>query len=159
MNKINQKGYALLFTVVIVSIISLLVVGLSNTTLKHLILSLGAKDSQLAFFQSDMAVECALYADIANGGDILLNQNSFFCGIDNNGLVYKLNKTKIVNSTEEIYTFTKEMISTQKNTDPCFEIKIIKTNDGVDTQIFASGYNICKKDDTRTVERTIEIKY
>ena len=87
MNKINtrkQNGYAILFTVVIISIISLLAIGLSNSTYKQLILSSVSTDSQVSFFQADTAVECALYADVVD----TLNESSpspWHCGIDSKG--------------------------------------------------------------------------
>jgi len=153
MNKINQKGYALLFTIVIISMISLLTVGLSSTTLKQLVLSLGAKDSQMAFLQSDMAVECALYIETR---DIYKNPGTIFCGIGIDGKRYILHRTVPISDN---YVYEKHSTSTQLDTDPCFTIRIIKTNGGEDTQIFARGYNICNKANARTVERTIEINY
>lgn len=154
MNKVNQKkGYALLFTVVMVSIISLLAVGLSNTTFKQLVLSLGSKDSQSAFFQSDMAVECALYIET---NDIYKNSNNFNCGIGVDGKAYTLEK---IASASDTHSYQTKYTTTQKDSDPCFKIEIIKTNLGENTQIFARGYNICSKTNLRAVERTIEINY
>jgi len=154
MNKINQKGYALLFTVVMVSIISLLAFGLANTTLKQLILSLGAKDSQVAFFQSDMAVECALYIETR---DIYKTAGGYSCGVDKNGSAYNLT----IGSPSSISGKTTYLINPPNvdSLDPCFRIKIIKENSEQKTTILASGYNICNLTKDRTVERTIEIIY
>ncbi|MDD3662859.1 MAG: hypothetical protein PHT84_03265 [Candidatus Pacebacteria bacterium] len=153
MKKKKQKGYSILFTVVLVSIISLIGIGLSNTTYKQLLISSGAKDSQSAFFQSDMATECALYADVGTDGAIL-SGFSFNCGIDEDGNPYNLQITK--NSDDYNLKANGVPIS-----DPCFEINIQKTLTATseDTDIFASGYNVCNKSGSRTVERTIEVNY
>lgn len=154
--KTNQKGYAILFTVVLVSIISLIAIGLSNTTYKQLVLSSGAKDSQTAFYESDMATECALYAD--NGHGILKADPippSFSCGIDKNGASYVLD---IVSGTD---SYTLEPRGMDTSNEPCFRISIAKSilPDETTTTIEASGYNLCNKNATRTVERTIEVSY
>lgn len=149
----NQKGYAILFTVILVSIISLIGIGLSNTTYKQLLISSGAKDSQESFFQSDMASECGLYADIKLK---ITNESisSFKCGIDVNGNPYTL---EFANNGGGYYTLKNK----NQSEDPCFEIKINKTDNAtsVDTKIRASGYNVCDKSGIRNVERTVEVNY
>jgi hypothetical protein len=60
---IATGGYAILFTVALVSIISVIALGLTNAAYKEIILSSVAKDSETAFYQADTASECALYAD------------------------------------------------------------------------------------------------
>lgn len=154
MNKKKQKGYAILFTVVIVSIISLLVIGLSNTTFKQLILSVGARDSQIALFQSDMATECAFFADLNE----IVDDTSIDCGVDDLGGPYTLDINKIVNGNITTYNLNPE---NESSSDPCFRISLIYEDvaGGRNTTINASGYNICDKSNPRTVERTIQVKY
>lgn len=167
--KNNKKsGYAIMFTVVLVSIISLIGIGLSNITYKQLLLSSGAKDSQIAFYMSDMATECALYAD---NGPNRIDQTSnplvsFDCGIDADGNSYTLN-VNFVDDGEGSYTMSP--IGLENSLKPCFRTttnKVSKTEevDGEDifytqTIIRASGYNICDQSNPRTVERTIEVTY
>src|SRR5574343_1489902 len=95
LNKNNQSGYAILFTVVIVSVISIIAIGLSNTAYKSMILSSVAKDSQTAFYQSDTATECALYAD--TNPDVL-SGNNFKCGLDENDQTITLDITSSTNN-------------------------------------------------------------
>jgi len=157
MNKNKQNGYAIMFTVILVSIISLISIGLSNTTYKQLILSSGSKDSQLSFYMSDMATECALYADIQTN---LTTLTSFYCGVDVSGDSYLLNKN-VTGSGENItYNFEPES-SVSSSSNPCFRISINKNNStgSMVTTINASGYNICNKSGRRTVERTIQVNY
>ncbi len=162
----NQGGYAILFTVIIVSAISVITAGLSNAAYKQLLLSSLAKDSQTAFFQADTAADCALYADqveyikylsLAEGvvsifdipdgqwscGGFNLNIESFNSALPGG---YELNPPN-PNSSE-----------------PCFRITVVKEQNVINpnitnVSISAKGYNICDKSNGRTVEREIEIDY
>lgn len=153
----KEKGYALLFTVIIVSIISVISIGLSSTTYKQMILSSEASSSELAFYESDMAMECALYVD--NQTTYLTDGKtpSFNCGVDTNGQPYSLN---IIKPKVDTYNL-KPSSSILNSSDPCFDINIVKNSSSSSTKttILANGYNICNKKSNRTVERTIEVDY
>lgn len=155
----DQKGYAIMFTVILVSIISLISIGLSNTTYKQMMLASGAKDSQLAFYESDMAMECALYVD--NQTTILAdNDTSFRCGIDKDGDPYSIDVSIEIYQDVKIYRLnpSEPMFS---STEPCFRININKDSraNTTITTVEASGYNTCNLTGNRTVERTIEAGY
>lgn len=159
MNKTNQKGYALLFTVVLVSIISLLVMGLSSTTLKQLVLSLGAKDSQFAFFQSDMATECALYISINSSSSP--GPGEFKCGVNKDGGENLLIISPTSNENQ-LKSYKIEPPSNSDNSpDPCFRITVTEdeSKNPIETKIEGQGYNICDRSNPRTVERTIEVNF
>ncbi len=163
----NQKGYAILFTVVIVSAISVITAGLSNTAYKQLILSSLAKDSQTAFYQADSAGDCALYSDrtlalapgpLTCGENQLVVENNTDSGMDNGHPFVK----------HTIYPITENLTSTE----PCFRIDITKTtlpgvivppeitaDDIIQTRISAKGYNICNVSNLRTVEREVLINF
>jgi hypothetical protein len=164
MKKINykykkQSGYAILFTIVIVSAISVITAGLTNAAYKQLILSSLAKDSQVAFFQADTAADCALYFDavyiVENVGTPPQDGDLWTCG----GLELGLSTSDIMTS----YALNPPQVD---SSDPCFRIEVKKAttkdsedNDVVNTTISARGYNICDKGNVRTVEREIYIKY
>jgi hypothetical protein len=152
-NNLN-KGYAILFAVVIVSIISLLAIGLSNSTYKQLILSSLAKDSQTAFFQADTATECALYADNVVG--MTPTYGSWFCGkstINDNDNPFDV----VAGAGPDDY----ELISTGSGSAPCYEMTILKdtSTSPVETIIKGRGYNSCDKSSPKTVQREIEVRY
>lgn len=155
-----QKGYAILFTIVIVSAISVITAGLSNAAYKQLVLSSLAKDSQAAFYQADTASDCALYADrvisvanptlISSGGDWKCGSND---GSTNLTVVPGSNGSFSINpkgSNGEALT-------------SCFRITVDKdslTKSGfIITTVKAYGYNICNKSNIRTVEREIQTTY
>lgn len=147
----KNKGYAILFSVVVIGIISMITIGLSNAAYKQMILSSVAKDSMTAFYQADMAAECALFFD--NEEDILnrTDLSTFNCA--GNNLTFKKDFPSI--GSYAIVPLSETSI------DKCFRIDIIKTITPslVSTEINAMGYNICNKSNFRTVERSLKITY
>lgn len=156
-NKIkkNENGYAILFTVIIVSAISVITAGISNAIYKQLVLSSLARDSQTAFYQADTASDCALLFDMEVRDPYpsfgTLPPFDWTCG----GL--KMN----VNPGPASYTIMPEPEASTAN-NPCYRIETsIDWTDPANpkTTILANGYNICNKDNLRTVERQIKIVY
>ena len=158
MKHTTQKGYAILFAVVIVSVISMIAIGLSNTTYKQLILSSVAKDSQVSFFQSDTATECALYADNVEGMTAT-TLSPWNCGVDENNVDYSLD-VRALSSGADGYEVTP---TTPNATTSCFDFSVEKTipaNPGdPSTTIKGRGYNSCDKNNPKTVEREIQVTY
>ena len=81
----QQSGFAMLFTILIVGLILSIAVGISNLTLRQTLLSSLAKDSGIAFYQADAAVECGMYQTAVEQnfqfGSTLANvPPNFMCG-------------------------------------------------------------------------------
>lgn len=156
----NQKikrdgGYAILFSVVVVGIISMITIGLSNAAYKQMILSSVARDSTTAFYQADIGAECALYAD--NEYNMTPGVNVTCAG--DPGIPLSFNST-LVSPGKTSY----DLILPQNNNDSnkkCFRINVEKTESEIliSTKVQALGYNICNKSNLRTVERAIEVNY
>jgi len=150
----QDGGYAILFAVVVVSIISMLAIGLSNTTYKQLILSSLANDSQLSFYQSDNATECALYAENVVGMASITSP--WKCGKDSNNSDYSFTITGPTGDPQN-YNFVPSINGTSI---PCFNFNITKTTmPPIDTNIYARGYNSCNSTSPKTVEREIRVQY
>lgn len=158
----NQNGYAILFTVIIVSAISVITAGLSNTAYKQLILSSLAKDSQAAFYQSDAATDCALYADqimAMTDPTFTTVLNSWTCG--GSSLRVIPISPDDGSGSYSIYPVDGDSIK------PCFRINVKRTpvydGNGIiietKTEISARGYSMCNMENPRTVEREIQINY
>jgi Tfp pilus assembly protein PilX len=62
-----KAGFAMLFTVLVISIILTIALGISDTTYKQTILSSLAANSQVAFYQADSGVECGMYYETQKG--------------------------------------------------------------------------------------------
>lgn len=147
----GKDGYAILFAVILVSVISMIALGLSNTTYKELIITSVAKDSQMAFYQSDMATECGLYLE-QKKASTLSGLLPYACGVISDGTNIQLQITSNPNGTFDVKPTDISLTS------PCFDINIDKTDPNV-TTIKSNGYNMCDKTNFKTVERSIQISY
>ena len=161
-NRETEKngGYAILFTVVIVGIISMITIGLSNAAYKQLILSSVARDSTTAFYQADIGSECALYAD--NEYNMINIPAGTTCGSDpadplNPGILLSFTPP-VTNNGVTSYDL---ILADENSNKKCFRINLTKTESDVSiaSKVQAMGYNICKKSNSRTVERAIEVNY
>jgi hypothetical protein len=161
--KTNKNGgYAILFTVVVVGIISMITIGLTNAAYKQLILSSVARDSTTAFYQADIGSECALYADNEYN---MINANipeGTTCGSDpddnlNPGIPLSFNPT-VISPGKTSYDL---VLVDENSSKKCFRINVTKTESDVSiaSKVQALGYNICRKSNSRTVERAIEVNY
>lgn len=146
----TQHGFAMLFTVLLVSLILSIAVGISNLTLKQVILSNLAKDSGIAFYQADAAVECGLYQDqlgfFTYGTDASAVPPSFMCG-----------ETRMVldgTSYADHFLYVQDNPSPK---DPCFTVLFDKVQ-YPKSRVLGAGKNICGPS-PRQVERALEVKY
>lgn len=150
----KQNGFAMLFTVLIVSLILSIAVSISNVTLKQGVLSNLVKDSQIAFYQSDSGIECGSMYDITHGifppgatvDDV---PETLYCG---NSFMIRDDRE----STTNYFRYYQKV----DQREPCFEIFFDKRDlDGSGTSIIQSyGYNICDAH-PRQVERALELRY
>lgn len=155
--KTQQSGFAMLFTVLIISIILSLAVGISSITFKQGLLSSIAKDSQVAFFTADSGLECGLLYDLMNTGGAYhfprgrapnsITLTTFSC----NNLQFQIS----VAESSMNYIVFREVVSNQNN--PCRTIVFNKTH-ATEKKVQSRGYNICRNV-PRQVERALEAKY
>lgn len=142
-------GYALLFTMVILSIVSAIATGVSNTMYKSSLLSSTARESQIAFYEADTAIECGIYATEV---DLLVNITSGWnCGINKAGSALSFTKSSPM---AKQYLLEPSSLTVG----PCFKMFIDKT-DPTKSVIQGRGYNVCDTLDPRLVERGLEIYY
>lgn len=150
----HTTGFAMLFTVLLVSLILSIGLAISNITLKQTILSALAKDSQSAFYQADAGIECGMYQDTTlenypRGSDTGDVPAQFYCGD-------RLMTMDVSASDTDYFVFTEDAVI--GTTNPCLAIVFDKVYDPVESKVQARGYNRC--DETpRQVERALEIRY
>src|SRR5581483_9987816 len=65
----GNKGFAMLFAVLVASLLLAIGISIFNLTVKELILSSSGRESQFAFYAADTGAECAIYWDF-KGVDI-----------------------------------------------------------------------------------------
>lgn len=151
-DKKENGGYAILFTVAVVGIISMITMGLSNAAYKQMVLSSVAKDSTTAFYQSDLASECALYADDT---DFYLNPSGTAFSCAGYSLSYNVN-----DMGSGVVKYALNPTDATLNS-KCFNIMITKTEtaSAITTVVESKGYNICNPNNIRTVERAVKVIY
>jgi len=152
----KQSGFAMLFTVLIVSIILSLAIGISNITFKQNLLSSIAKDSQQAFFAADTGMECGLMNDLIYASAYYPRgagptQVSSTLAIPCGSMTFQIDTAKSSTS----YLVYKEIVSDGKK--PCRVITFNK-QDPTLNKVQVRGYSMC--DNTpRQVERALEVQY
>ncbi len=158
----NNGGYAILFAVVLISILSMITIGLTNSTYKHILFASLASDSQTAFYQADTAAECALYASTFNLDTIGTPTAPFACAkhtdtaspFPSGYYLFEKIKTSI---DDNKFKYEFNLLAGWSSKDPCFNFDIIKGSST--TEIFARGYSSCDLSNPRTVERGISVSY
>lgn len=149
-----DSGFAMLFTVLIVSLILSISLGISNLTFKQTILSSLAKDSQIAFYQADTAIECGMYYDTSLsfpvGTDPASISSPIFCGNER----FQINMSQSYTD----YLIFNQVLSDQSSR--CSTIIFDKvTNVGANEAIVQGlGYNTCSAS-PRQVQRALQVTY
>ena len=152
MQDTQQQGFAMLFTVLLVSLILTISLSISDITFKQTLLSSLAKDSQIAFYQADAGIECGMYQDITlnsypRGKSTSQVPNQFYCGQVNMQLDAGV-------SSNDYFVFK----SSSATASPCFSIVFDKVSDPVKSKVQSRGYNRCTVT-ARQVERALEVRY
>lgn len=147
----KDRGFAMLFTVLVVSIILTISLGISNITFKQGILSNLAKDSQISFYKADAAVECGMYADLT------LNLfpdptdpatlSTILCGDS----TFNIDQAK----SHTNYFFFSDQVDSPV---PCATFTVDKESLPGQTIVQARGYNVCNVN-PRKVERALQATY
>ena len=139
----KQKGIALLFVVLLTSVLLMVAIGISNISYKELLFSVEARDSDKAFFAADTGMECALSLD----------KIGWFGGTPPPGTLPECSGLELIipPTTGSIYQFIIPFASSESR---CVQINIDKAlpdpagSTTTYTQISALGYNVAR--DTRT---------
>lgn len=148
----TERGYAILYSVVIISIIMTIAIGLSNSVNKQLTLSSVARDSQAAFYQADTALECALSIQFKHYP--YPTDSTFNCGLKSDGSSVTLTALEDVPGSG-IFRIVPDVSS-----GPCFDLYVDESNPTPDNRIIkANGYSECNSSSTNRVERTFEVRY
>jgi hypothetical protein len=168
----SQRGFVILFAVLVSSILLSIGLGIFSITYKELLLSSSDRDSQVAFYAADTGTECALYWDVQHPD----TEESIF------GLVLAATSTPpdasmpalcagkdIVSDwaieyyPEYLFVETTFTIDTIGDTDACAEVSVTKSYDALNnertTQIDSRGFNSCAEGISRRVERGLRVEY
>lgn len=170
----KQKGFAMLFAVLVSSVLLSIGVSIFNLTVKELALSASGRESQFSFYAADTGAECALYWDFKGpsvlGGDVFATSTSTLpplsgqpdC-VDSSGApqyITNENHPTAPTSNSAVTQFTLTIPSSPSNY--CAIVKVTKDSSGGSplTTIDSRGYNTpCDSTDPSRVERALKVTY
>lgn len=149
-----NRGFVMLFTVTISSILLSIALGIINISMNEVRFSTSARDTNDAFFAADIGAECALFFD---NSDPDLNA---FTGIAE----MRCNKTNIkLNGSAPSWNFVFTGLGSSEQS--CAKVTVVKNviDPYTFTTITAKGYNIgdadCESTSSNRVEREIRLSY
>ena len=155
-----KAGFAMLFTVLVISVILAIALGISDITFKQTILSNLAKNSQLAFYQADSGVECGMYydttvgqfppatADNPDGTTVDKAPLQLTCGARTLSLVAAQSHNNYIVYQEDV-----------ADGSPCFSITFDKTYTATEkNRVSSRGFSTCQST-PQQVERGLNISY
>ncbi len=162
-NKITKyRGYTILFTILVITVLSTLAAGVANISIKQRILSRLASDSQTAMYVADAGMECALYhyylGTLTSGNIECLEIEDPELG---SAITVQLSDILGAAGNMSYRKFSFGPVpAPSANNKPCFEIDIEKDtmNDEV-SRIVVRGYNVCDSNNTSRVERALEVTF
>lgn len=158
-------GFAMLFTVLIISIILAIAIGISSSSFKQSILSGLVRDSQIAFYQADSATECALRYELqvaSSKGRAAPDVPCATLAADGKSITNKTYaQTNASAGTSGYFIYEDSTLSggTGDKTKPCFTMIFDKTDPNGAGLIQGYGYNTCDDKNPRRIERAIEVVY
>lgn len=161
----NNKGYTLLFAVLVSAIVLSVGISILNISKKEYLLATSARDSSTAFYVADSGIECFAYHDLQKGFSTS-TQNTLNCG-NSSGITFSFTEEVLTNGAKQ---YTAESIPFRMSDQlSCANVTITKTelNNTWSSDILSRGYNIgwdenlntCSKPNAKRVERAIRLNY
>lgn len=152
---IQNKGFTLLISIIVTSMLLIISFVVVNVALKQLILANASKESQYAFYAADGGTECAVYWDFpANGA--MSHFDPYYTTATNNiscdGNIV-VSRPPVVSG----YSTTTFQIDFTRG---CAVVSVIKkVGSATTTKIDSRGYNTCDVNALRRYERGVIMSY
>lgn len=148
------RGFTLLISVLVGSILLALGFAIYNIVSKDILLSSAGRESQFAFYAADSGIECALFWDY--------QQNAFATSSEVTEVSCAGNAALLTRSYEPLsgdYTTTFSFSLGSALTAPCAGVEVVKTLNPTRTVVVSAGYNTCVTTNPRRIERAIRVQY
>lgn len=175
--KSGQRGYTLLFAVLISALVLGVGVSILNIARKELLLNSSARESQYAFYAADTGYECAVYWDSQGAFASSSPFGTIKCGTITSTPTSVASSTVTpsgpsgISGNAYVYTFSVPIAGKA-----CAIVKVTKDYQPVaslnnayaaTTEIFSRGYNVgwnptsydCSTANTSKVERALLVSY
>jgi Tfp pilus assembly protein PilX len=172
----SQKGFTLLLSVLVISMVLSIALGITDIILKENRLSTLVKESEAAFHAADKGIDCALFYHIAYGQNTVAgvpaplnyspfttstdfqlpsNMNSVTCdGTVLNTLPSWSRSNPAPSTSSGLTTFRLDFADGS-----CADVRILNYNSGTsnDSTITSEGYNTCDVTSPKRTLRVIEV--
>ncbi len=150
MTHTTHKGFALLIAVILSSVALAIGLALLDISFKQVVLATAAKQSQVAFYAADAALECALYYDQqVNAFDYTTPVSGLSCDA-----LAVTNYSSPNGSNPRVTTFSIPCATGGVRS----QVTVYKASNG-STQIYTQGYNTCDSTNVRRIERGLKVTY
>jgi hypothetical protein len=176
MKRDMHKGFTLLLSILVISMVLSVALGITSITLKELQLATIMRESESAFHAADKGIDCALFYHISYDRNIPALLWSPFptstvqpstYDYPQNYLTATCNGIQLVNFANTGWTVSPTNASAATTTfrllfggsedAPCAYVTIGNSNNGVDSRIVSEGYNTCEVTSPRRTLRVIEV--
>lgn len=161
--KKNNRGFTVLFAVIVSSIVLAIGLSIANITLKQIRISSLGRESQIAFYAADSGSECVMYHDLI--GQAFATSAATDLGLLPGTIDCFGREGDIENvDTAELSATTTVDLRGGGADGLCVSVQIGKHDTNGDgytdrTIILSRGYNTCSEDASRLLERGIRIRY
>lgn len=146
----STKGFVVLFTVLIASVVLAMALGIANIALKQIVLTASSTDANKSFYAADTGIECALYHDIKG-------TTAFEPGMSMPISCGAVTALGVMENPGSYFTFSFDMQNESGNS--CAYVSVDKT---ISNQTVATSRGVnspCGTTNPRSVERVIEVTY
>ncbi len=156
----NNKGYTLLFAVLVSSLVLAIGISILNVSKKEFLLASSARESVTAFYAADTGIECAAFHD--DSARDRFSSSNYSSGVDCVGNHFNISLDSSILGTD-VYTFDINL-----DNGSCAIVEVIKViYPVIATNIRSSGYNMgwnslnnrCETPSPRRVERVLYYSY
>lgn len=156
-----HRGFTLLIAIILASVALAIGLALADVAYKQVVLSSTARNSQVAFYRADSAMECALYYDqqfaAFNSGNTF-DQSGMRC---ETRLVANYQESPLsdggVKTTFDVPCSTS---GTRSATVTVYKyVTGSCTSGNAKSCIYVSGYNVCSPTDPNRFERALKVFY
>jgi hypothetical protein len=153
--KKSPRAFTLLITMILVSVILSVSFALLDIAYKQVYLTSIAAQSEVAFYNADSGLECALYWDQQQDEfDFTSEPSSGSFNCEGQTVPFSAPTSPLARTT----TFTIPCAGDTTSGDGNATVIIYKQPTGA-TSMYSNGFNTCKASDTRRVERGLETSY
>lgn len=151
----REKGFVMLYTMILSSIILAISIGILNVALKETNFSISARAANEAFFAADTGAECALFYDRTTNNAFSDADINMRCGVEDPISINPVGSGS--------WSFVVPNLSESERS--CAKVTLTRVPSDFSTTIISKGYNNANPDSSEcnpasnSVERELEVTY